>query len=159
MNSDINKLAREFSDDLIKEARRLMSSEMGVNKKTGTNTLHNSDLYKKLEAEVQQNQDDLIINVLFNFYIVYINWERPPFYKKWPRVDAIKKWIISKNICPTNLTINQFTYLVGKSIYEKGHAARPILDTLFNNTNKLWENHYAEQFFLTTIKPIIDYFN
>lgn len=159
MNSDINKLAKAFSDDIIREARRLMSSEMGINEKTGTNTLKNSNLYKQLESEVLQNENDLIINVLFNFYIVYINWERPPFYKKWPKVSAIRDWIVSKNICPTNMTINQFTYLVGRSIYEKGHMSRPILDTLFNNTNKLWENYYADEFFQTLIKPITAYFN
>ena len=70
MNSDINKLAKAFSDDIIREARRLMSSEMGINEKTGANTLKNSNLYKQLESEVLQNENDLIINILFNFYIV-----------------------------------------------------------------------------------------
>lgn len=153
------KLAKEFSNDLIMEARRLMSSDMGVNEKTLSNTLHGSDLYNKLSSVVHSEEDNLIVDVLFNFYAVYINWERPPFYKKFPKVSALIKWIESKNICPTNLTVDQFAYLVGRSIWEQGHKARRIIDSLMDSTEKMWENYWEERFFEQVIKPITDYFN
>lgn len=159
MRNDIVRLAKEFSHDLVREARRIMSSDIGVNEKTLTNTLHGSDLYNKLKDTLYIDKENLIISVLFNFYAVYINWERPEKYMSFPKVSALIKWIESKNICPTNLTVNQFAYLVGRSIWEKGHKARLILDTLMENTDKYWENYYEDKFYQQIIKPLTDYFN
>ncbi len=159
MDKDTNKIIREFADDIIKEARSIMASDIGVNQKVGFNTLKDSDLYKQIETKVNENGNDIIIDTLFNFYIVYVEWDRPPEYGKRPPIDAIIKWLKRKNIVSSNQNIRSVAFLISRAIWRDGWKGRPILKTLFENSSDKWENEWADKLFNNIIKELTEYFN
>ena len=57
------------------------------NIKVGRNTLADSRLRYDLYVE-QMPGDDVVLQALFNNYVVYLEWDRPPFYGKQPPPKA-----------------------------------------------------------------------
>ena len=159
MNTDIAKIIKEFAQDVIKEARKIMDSDVGINSKTGTNTLKGSDLYKQIDWSFREEGNDIIIDTLFNFYIVYVEWDRPPGYGKMPPIDTIVKWLKKKNIVQNNKNIRSVAFLIARAIQRDGWKGRPIFATLFDNVGNKWENEWSEKLFDQIIKDLTDYFN
>lgn len=155
MESDLKKILTEISKDVIQLAREVMTSDVGINTKVNKNTLKDSDLYKQIESNVNDN----IINILFNHYIVYIEWTRPPEYGKMPPVKAIIEWMNKKNIKPTNGNINQVAFLIARAIWRDGHDGRPIMETLIKQVENKWDKNYSIKLFDSIIKDLTDYFN
>lgn len=155
MQSDLKKILTEISKDVIETARSIMASDVGINTKVNKNTLKNSDLYKNIESTVNDN----LISILFNHYIVYIEWTRPPEYGKMPPVNVIIDWMKKKNIVPTNGNINQVAFLIARAIWRDGHDGRPIIETLIKQVENKWDNEYSVNLFNTIIKDLTDYFN
>lgn len=159
MTVDIAKIIREFSLDVINAAREIMSSNVGINEKTGTNTLVDSDLYNNIDYKWREEGNKIIMDTVFNFYIVYINWERPKNYGKMPPIDAIVKWMKKKNIVPNNKSVRSVAYLIARAIQRDGHKARPVLNMLFEKSESLWDNLWAERLFDAITKELESYFD
>ena len=159
MDAEIAKIIKSFAEDIIEEARKIMSSDVGVNKKTGTNTLKNSNLYKQIDWSFREEGEDIIIDTLFNFYVIYIEWSRPPGYGKMPPIDAIVKWLKRKHIVPNNKNIRSTAFLIARAIQRDGWEGRPIFETLYKNTSDKWDNEWANKLFNQLIKDLTDYFN
>ena len=136
-----------------------MSSDVGINKKTGTNTLKESNLYKQIDWSFREEDEDIIIDTLFNFYVVYIEWSRPPGYGKMPPINAIVKWLKRKNIVPNNKNIRSTAFLIARAIQRDGWEGRPIFETLYKNTSDKWNNEWANKLFNQIIKELTEYFN
>lgn len=68
------KIATKFID----LARQVMDDDaVGVNIKVGKNTLKDSSLQRDLESHIKA-ADDLVLELLFNNYVVFLEWDRPP---------------------------------------------------------------------------------
>lgn len=159
MDVEIAKIIKSFAEDIIEEARKIMSSDVGINKKTGTNTLKESNLYKQIDWSFREEDEDIIIDTLFNFYVVYIEWSRPPGYGKMPPINAIVKWLKRKNIVPNNKNIRSTAFLIARAIQRDGWEGRPIFETLYKNTSDKWNNEWANKLFNQIIKELTEYFN
>ena len=159
MDAELAKIIKSFAEDIVEEARKIMASNIGINEKTGTNTLKDSNLYKQIDWSFREEGENIIIDTLFNYYIVYIEWTRPPGYGKMPPIDAIVKWLKRKHIVPNNKNIRSVAFLIARAIQRDGHKGRQILATLFKNTEQKFDNEWSYKLFDNIIKDLTAYFN
>ena len=50
----LEQALEELGNEVIKHFREVMDSDMGINSKTGTNTLKDSNLYKQMDMQQEQ---------------------------------------------------------------------------------------------------------
>ena len=98
--------------------------------------------------------DNVMIELLFNNYIVYIERERKPG-SKMPPISAIRDWVLCKNIPTDNNTL----YAIAKAIARDGIAPRPIMDLLISEFEKAFENEWSVDLFDYIVKQIQDLFD
>ena len=156
LNSDTMMICREIAQDIVKAAREVMASSIGVNDKVGKNTLADSDLSRQIDWSIQFG-DDVVIQTLFNYYIQFIEDGRKPKKGKMPPEDAIIKWMRRKHIVSSNKNIRSVAFLIRRAIRRDGYNARPVIKTLSDRTDVLFDK-WAEQLFNSLIKDINDFF-
>lgn len=142
--------------DIMTEAKSIvlvvMSSELGVNKKVGKNTLVDSDLFNTVDVK---SEDIEVVTLLVNDYIDYIENGRKP--GSFPPPHAIAEWCQKKGLPSDNSTV----FLICRSIYEKGIAPRPI----FDGSEGVWEtidsvfDAWAEDIFTAITSGLTEWFN
>lgn len=158
MNNDTIMICREIAQDIVRAAREVMASSVGINDKVGKNTLVDSDLSKQIDWKIDFSGERVIIDTLFNYYIQFIEEGRKPQTGKMPPEDAIIKWMRRKHIVSSNRNIRSVAFLIRRAIWRDGYNARPVLKTLSDNVDNLWETKWADQLFEALIKDINEYF-
>ena len=98
-----------------------------------------------------------MIQTLFNYYIQFIEEGRKPQTGKMPPEIAIIKWMRRKHIVSSNKNIRSVAILIRRAIWRDGYNARPVIKTLSDKTDVLWDK-WAEQLFNSLIKDINDFF-
>lgn len=154
MNEAIIKIREIIATDIIGLAQLAMEGEAGVNTKVNRNTLKDSSLYKSVKSEIQNSQD-IIINALFNHYINYIEWDRPPEYGDPPPIDVIIDWAREKGI-PTD---NEVVYAIRQSIWQTGHKGRPVIEMFDKLLQDTFNEDWASDLFGSIIDDITKFFN
>ena len=157
LNSDTMMICREIAQDIVKAAREVMASSIGVNDKVGKNTLADSDLARQIDWNIQFG-DDVVIQTLFNYYIQFIEEGRKPKTGKMPPEYAIIKWMRRKHIVSSNKNIRSVAFLIRRAIWRDGYNARPVLKRLEKETDRLWESKWADELFEALIKDLTEYF-
>lgn len=149
----INRIA----DDLLALAALVLEDDsVGVNYKVGKNTLRNSTLKGDLAARIgQTNGEDPVIQALFNHYVVYLEWDRPPEYGKKPPISALKDWA-AKNGIPTDADT---LYAISYAIWRDGHKGRPIFATMDANLDALFINDWADELRDAILEDLDELFN
>ena len=158
LSTDTMLICREIANDIIRAAREVMASGIGINDKVGKNTLADSDLSKQIDWNIKFNSDNVVIETLFNYYIQFIEDGRKPMTGKMPPEDAIIKWMRKKHIASSNRNIRSVAFLIRRAIWRDGYKARPVLKTLSNELDTRWEE-WANSLFESIIKDITEYFN
>lgn len=107
----INRIA----NDLLALASAILEDDtISVNTKTGRNTLRNSALNGDLEAAIATaNDGDPVITALFNHYVVFLEWTRPPKYKKKPPISVLKIGRRKTVYLPTRVLCTPYRMLSG----------------------------------------------
>lgn len=159
MTVDLARIIKAMTEDILKGAREIMSSSVGVNEKVGKNTLVDSNLYKQISTQFIQNPDEIVINLFFNHYIEFIESGRMPKKGKRPPVLEIAKWLKRKHIVSSNENIMSVAYAVSYAIWRDGYKARKVLEALDNYVDNEFDNRYADMIFDALFKEIDDYFN
>lgn len=149
---EISKIVMEFSKDLMQLVRMVMESNVGINTKTGSNTLINSQIYNTLSVKATNN-GDLIFDIILNDYLVYIENGRRKG-AKMPPIEPIVRWAKSKGIPTDNSTI----YLIRRAIARDGVKARPFMAHVMEELDREW-NGVADEIFNTIISEIDKFFN
>ena len=147
MNVELAKIVREITQDILKGAREIMDSDVGVNDKVGKNTLSDSNLYRMIKSQFLDNSDNIVISLFFNHYIEYIERGRMPKQGKRPPVFEIAKWLRRKKIASTNENIMKAAYAVSYAIWRDGYKARKIMEALDNYVDKQFDERYADMLF------------
>ena len=150
---EIGKIVMEFSKDLMQLVRMVMESNVGINHKTGSNTLINSNIYKTLQVHATNN-GDLIFDIILNDYLTYIESGRRKG-AKMPPVEPIVRWARSKGIPTDNSTI----YLIRRAISRDGIRPRPIMQYVFEGVEDEWNDRLADELFNKIIEEISKFFN
>ena len=157
LNSDTMMICREIAQDIVKAAREVMASDVGINDKVGKNTLADSNLSRQIDWSISFG-DDVVIQTLFNYYIQSIEEGRKPQTDEdMPSEYDIIKWMRRKHIVSSNKNIRTVAFLIRRAIWRDGYKARPVIKTLSDRTDVLW-NKWAEQLFKSLIKDINDFF-
>ena len=147
MEVQLAKIIQEITEDILKGARDIMASDVGINQKVGKNTLVGSNLYKQISTSWKETGDSIVIDTLFNHYIGYIEWDRPPEYGDPPPVIEIIKWLRRKHIVSSNENIKSVAYVISRSIWKKGYKERKVLEALDKYVDSGFENKYADMIF------------
>lgn len=149
----INKIA----DDLLALASAILEDDtISTNDKVGKNTLRDSVLRGDLEATISQiNGEDPVINALFNHYVVYLEWTRPPKYKKKPPISALKDWA-SRNGIPTDAGT---LWAISYAIWRDGHKGRPIFATMDKELDGLFLDDWADKLYDAIVDNLDNFFN
>lgn len=158
MTVDLAKIMKEITEDILKGARDIMSSDIGINQKVGKNTLVGSNLYNQISTQFKQD-DNIVINLFFNHYIEFIESGRMPKQGKRPPVLEIAKWLRRKHIVSSNENIMRVAYAVSYVIWRDGYKARKVLEALDNYVDSQFENKYADMIFDALFKEVDDYFS
>ena len=158
MDVQLAKVIQEITNDILKGARDIMSSDIGINQKVGKNTLVGSNLYNQVSTQFKQD-DNIVINLFFNHYIEFIESGRMPKQGKRPPVLEIAKWLRRKHIVSSNENIMRVAYAVSYVIWRDGYKARKILEALDNYVDSQFENKYADMLFDALFKEVDDYFS
>lgn len=153
MNEATIKVIEEIANDILRLAK-LVIDNVGVNAKTGKNTLKESALKRDLKIEANISEP-VIINALFNNYVSFLEWDRPPNYGKMPPIDSLRDWALSRGISTDNSTL----FAIAKAIQRDGHEGRPILATLDVEIEKAFDNGLFDKLFEAIIDEITKFFN
>ena len=159
MNVDLAKIMREITLDILKGAREIMDSDIGINQKVGINTLSGSNLYNQIKWNFQQNEDNIVIDLFFNHYIEFIESGRMPKKGKRPPVFEIAKWLRRKKIVSSNENILKVAYAVSYAIWRDGYKARKITESLDKYVDSNFDEKYADMIFEALFKEVDDYFS
>ena len=153
------KIIKEIAKDIIKGAREIMDSDICINPKVYKNTLSGSNLYNQIKWNYQPNDDNIVINLFFNYYIEYIESGRKPKRGKRPPTREIVKWLKRKHIVSSNENINSVAYVISRSIWTDGYKARKITESLDKYVDSNFDEKYADMIFDALFKEVDDYFN
>lgn len=124
-NDAILTAIKSLADEIVELVHSIMSSEAGVNKKIGKNTLIDSEVYRSVRSEINVSQS-AIIDTLLNNYITDIEKGRPAGAKKIP-INVLRDWASRKGIS----TDNSVLYAIQNAIFRDGIEGRPILARTF----------------------------
>lgn len=150
---EIGKIVMEFSKDLMQLVRMVMESNVGINQKVGRNTLTSSQIYKTLSVRAT-NDGDLIFDIVLNDYIQFIESGRRKG-AKFPPVEPIVRWARSKGIPTDNSTI----FLIRRAISRDGIKPRPIMQYVFEEVDREWNEQLADELFNKIMEKIDNFFN
>ena len=159
MEVQLAKIIQEITNDIVKGARDIMSSDVGINQKVGKNTLVGSNLYRQISTSWKETGDNVVIDTFFNHYIEFIESGRMPKKGKRPPVLEIAKWLRRKHIVSSNENIMKVAYVISRSIWKKGYKARKVLEALDKYVDSGFENKYADMIFDALFKEVDDYFS
>lgn len=153
----VAKAIQVIADDMLALIVTILEDDsISNNVKVGKNTLKDSALRDNLVVATNTPQgQDPVVGALFNNYIVYLEWTRPPKYGKQPPIDALKDWA-AKNGIPTDAdTLWKISY----AIWRDGHAGRPIFATMDKELDKLFMDDWADQLRDAILDNLDNFFN
>lgn len=152
----VQAAVRRIADDLLALAVLVLEDDtIGTNAKVGRNTLKNSALRGDLSVAIQRTGEDPVIRALFNHYVVFLEWERPPRYGKQPPIHVLKGWA-AKNGIPTDA---ETLWAISYAIWRDGHEGRPIFATMDRELDRLFEGDWAEELRRAIMEGIERFFN
>lgn len=154
MNKDTNKIVKELAKSFLEAFRTILSTNVGMNPKSGTNTLKDSNLSRNVKTATLENETDIIAELLVNDYIQYIESGRRKG-AKFPPVAPIVKWC-RKNGIPTD---NSTVFLIRRAISRDGIAARPIMTHVYTIMDNEMEQQYFDKIFDSIIVELNKFFN
>jgi len=153
----IDKAVERIADDLLALAHLVLDTDViSNNTKINQNTLKQSALNGDLYATIGQTfGQDPVITALFNHYVVYLEWDRPPMYGKQPPISALKDWAAKRGISTDADTL----YAISYAIWRDGHDGRPIFATMDKELDKLYLNDWSGQLFAALTDELDKFFN
>lgn len=153
----VQKVINKIADDLLALAAVILEDDsISTNDKVGRNTLRDSALHGDLEGTItQMSGGDPVIRALFNNYVVFLEWTRPPKYKKKPPIHVLKEWA-SKNGIPTDADT---LYAISYAIWRDGHKGRPIFATIDRELDGLFMNDWADKLYDSIVEELNNFFN
>lgn len=146
MNNQIEKVIDAFAAEIYTLAQKVFESY----------SLEKSSLAQDFEKpKVSLKGDSIVVEILFNNYIEYLERGRSPKSGKQPPVSALVDWAKQKGIPADNSTL----YLIARAIWRDGHQGRPILATLENEITNAFENKWADKLYEAITEELTKYFN
>lgn len=147
-NDTINKIRRE----ILSLFREVLSK--AINKKSGT-SLENSHLSHDAETKHSEQGESELFTLLYNDYLPYIEWRRPPKYGKKPPIRVLIPWCKERGIPTDNKTL----WALSTSIWKFGWEARPIIAPFETLLDERWEKYWSDYIVKITTEQLDLFFN
>jgi len=144
MTDNLTEIMEAIAGDVLKLSQTILAK----------NDLKDSKLYKDMQVDIRNNDNSIVIETLFDNYIDYLEHGRRPMTGKQPPTDSLRDWALSKGIPTDNSTL----FLVSRAIWRDGCEARPILATIEEETEKLFDEKWAEQIMEAITNELTKYF-
>lgn len=125
---DIRKELQGLAESIKKEILRRMESSVGINKRTGTNTLVDSDLYRSVDVKAD-NDNELVFSILQHWEYVVLGWKHTGRFPgtRDQFLENLRDWVRRKGIRFGNMTQTQIVYAIYRNINMEGISARPFI--------------------------------
>lgn len=136
---NLQQVTQAIADDL-RTLVNTIANDIGTNPKTGRNTLASSNLIKNTDIKVNPKDGSVVIDILFDNYVNYIEHGRKPRTGKQPPIDALRDWALERNIPTDNSTL----FLISRAIWRDGIEGRPILATLEEEIDHCMEGEWGD---------------
>jgi len=145
---DIREALQELAKQIENEILKRLHSNVGINPRTGTNTLVGSELEKSIDVSAV-NDNTIVFQIAEHYRYIVTGWKRTGRFPGTAHLflKNIIEWIKRKNIKIGNLSQNQIAYYLYKRMLVEGRqiAPRPFIN-------------YDENGDLSIILPFLDEF-
>lgn len=128
-NVVIFNAVHSLSEVILKAFKDVLASEVGINPKSGENTLKSSDFARSLEVLTGIKEDSLEFYAIGNYYWYWIENGRKP-NRKMPPFDPILRWAKKNGIPTDNSTLYAIRKSIGENGFEGRHFIEPTLDKI-----------------------------
>lgn len=155
-NEGLEKVISKIAEEVVTLATLILEDDsISTNTKVNKNTLRESALRYNIDTSMGMfSGGDTVIRALFNHYVTFIEWDRPPKYGKQPPISALKDWA-EKNGIPSD---NNTLWAISTAIWRDGHTGRPIFATLEKEVDKMFNEDWAEEIFNSIVEKLDTYF-
>ena len=152
MNKQTEKVIQELAKSFLTAFRACLASDIGINPKTGKNTLVGSNLYKEADTSITVS-NDAVVSLLINDYEVYVQNGRRSH--KMPPIEPIISWAKRRGISTDNNTL----WKIRKSIAEKGIKPRPFMTDIWGDMDSQMKEIYLDRIFNSILTDLNQFFN
>ena len=128
-NVVIFNAVHSLSEVILKAFKDVLASEVGINPKSGENTLKSSDFARSLEVLTGLEKDSLEFYAIGNYYWYWIENGRKP-NRKMPPFEPILRWAKKIGIPTNNSTLYAIRKSIGENGFEGRHFIEPTLDKI-----------------------------
>ncbi len=146
----------KIAADLLAIAQAVFDDDtVSLNHKSGRNTLRDSALRNSLETVIKSSYgDNIVITELFNHYVTFLEWSRPPKYGKRPPISELKEWAASNGIDTDASTL----WAISTAIWRDGHDGRPIF-AMIDKWCDVYFEEWATQVYEAIMEDLDNLFN
>lgn len=142
------RAAEVIAAEMVALAQRAIGEALG---KEGSS----SNLADSLLTEIDLSGDSLVIKLLMDNYIGYIDQGRKPQSGKLVPIDELREWALKVGIDADNGTL----YAISQAIWRDGIAPRPILSKIEEYTDRAFDERWADLLIEALIDDLTKYFN
>lgn len=118
------------------------------------NGLGNSSIREKVEISMQK-EPDIVIRILFDNYLDFIENGRKAGSGEVPSISAIRDWAQRKGLPVANDVLYAIAYVIQRD----GVEARPILSVIDRRLSKVFDERWADDLFESIISELTAFFD
>jgi hypothetical protein len=154
MNTALKKVIEEITAEIAGLADTIFKDDrISGNPKVNKNTL--KDKGKDVKVSWREQNGNIVIDTYFDNYLAFLEKGREPRKGKFPPLDELRDWALSRNIPADNSTL----FLIARAIRRDGLEGRPILATLEERIEHKFDTEWYDKLFEATIDELTKYFN
>lgn len=154
MKQETQKIIEALSQAFLKAFKACLYSDYGINPKVGRNTLRGSNMDNESISRYIDKDGDVVVELLVNDYIQYIESGRRKG-AKFPPVNPIIRWCRKHNIPTDNSTV----FLIRRAISRDGIRPRPIMKSVFEDMDSQMKEIYLDRIFNSILTDLNQFFN
>lgn len=144
----LHKAAEVIAADTIRLAQRAIDEALGQGGR-------DSRLKDSLLTQINVSPDSVVVNLLMDNYVNYIDQGRKPRSGKLVPIDQLRDWALDAGIDADNGTL----YAISQAIWRDGIAPRPILAKIEQYADEAFEDRWADLLMDAVIDDLVTYFN
>lgn len=168
---DLREALRELAEMVKDEIIARLHSPIGINRRTGSNTLIGSDLEKSIDVR-PESDNEIVFEIADYYEYIVSGWRRTGNFPGTAHlfVENITNWVRKKGIRLGSMTENQIVWYLYKRMLIEGRqiAPRPFINSGYNNNedpSKILDflddffEKWADKVFETITEDLNKYFN
>lgn len=144
----LDKALKELANSIENEILRRLRSHIGINPRTGTNTLEGSELERSIKVSTD-NVDTVTLELADYYEYVVLGWRRTGRFPNTTLqfINNIMDWVRRNNVHLGDLTANDIAWVLYRKMIIEGReiAPRPFIE-------------YSEEGDMEVMLPFLDDF-